>query len=340
MRLGISLSTDFSAFSSFRSETCELTSLSALIFVPFQAQEKIWRGLFVRCVLLFLSFFFFSIPCVVFSKGKERRFGEGLLGENYNRIAAGGLGGLSPRSALQHLLRLRLRRQSGLRRLQGSKQASNLQKKRRQGFVLDPSDILSFLLQKKVSRDREDVQKTGAYDLASLYGLVSFLFFHTVRCLFKRKREVWRGTPWWKLQPCCCQGFGRPKPAISVATPPPPPPAVGLRPLQGSKQASNLCFKNFKSLKGFIGLDLNEAVPNHPANVNDSQISGYTTRFSSIASSFVLFFILLPFVLKKMKKKNFKHERLTFFFHDPWTVIGAWTAIGDRPVIVDHCVVK
>ena len=40
------------------------------------------------------------------------------------------------------------------------------------------------------------------------------------------------------------------------------------------------------------------------------------------------------------KKKNFKHERPTFSFHDPWTVIGAWTAIGDGPVIVDHCVVK
>ena len=134
--------------------------------------------------VLFLSFF--SIPCVVFSKGKERRFGEGLLGENYNRIAARGFGGLSPRSVLRHLLRLRRR--------------------------------------------------------------------------------------------------------------------SGLHPLLGSKQASNLCFKNFKSLKGFIRLDLNEAVPNHPANVNDSQISGCTTRFSSIPSSFVLFFILLPFVLKKKIK--------------------------------------
>ena len=43
--LGICLSTDFSAFSSFRRETCESTSLSALIFVPFQEQKKVWRGL-------------------------------------------------------------------------------------------------------------------------------------------------------------------------------------------------------------------------------------------------------------------------------------------------------
>ena len=181
VRLGISLSADFSAFSSFRRETCELTALSALIFVPFQVQEKVWRGRF------------FSIPCVVFSKGKERRFGEGLLGENYNRIAAGGLGGLSPRSALQHFLRPRLHRRSG------------------------------------------------------------------------------------------------------------------LRPLQGSKQASNLYFQNFKSSKGFIRSDLNEAVPNHPANVNDSQTSGYTTGFSTIASSFVLFFILLvilPFILKNNITSN------------------------------------
>ena len=84
--LGICLSTDFSAFSSFRRETCESTSLSALIFVPFREQKKVWRGLpgiFVRCacVVLFFPFFFFcSIPCVVFSKGEERRFGEGLLG--------------------------------------------------------------------------------------------------------------------------------------------------------------------------------------------------------------------------------------------------------------------
>ena len=68
-----------------------------------------------------------------------------------------------------------------------------------------------------------------------------------------------------------------------------------------SDLAHGLTSKTLKSLKGFIGSDLNESilVPNHPANVNDSQTSGYTTGFSSIASSFVLFFILLPFVLKK-----------------------------------------
>ena len=40
----ICLSTDFSAFSSFRRETCESTSLSALIFVPFQNKRKFGEG--------------------------------------------------------------------------------------------------------------------------------------------------------------------------------------------------------------------------------------------------------------------------------------------------------
>ena len=105
MRIDISLSTNFCAFSSARESLARTT----------------WHLCTVRSLV---SFLFFSIPCIVFPKGKERRFGEGLLGENYNRIAAGGLGGLSPRSALQHLLRLR--RRSGFCLLQGSKQASNL----------------------------------------------------------------------------------------------------------------------------------------------------------------------------------------------------------------------
>ena len=64
----------------------------------------------------------------MFSKGRERKFGEGLLGENHNCIAAKDLGGLSPRSALQCLHRLRLHRRTGLRPLQGRNQANNLQK--------------------------------------------------------------------------------------------------------------------------------------------------------------------------------------------------------------------
>ena len=63
MPLGISLSTDFRAFS---------------------RTKKVWRGLpgiFIRCVVLFLSFFSLdTVRQVVFSKGEERRFGEGLLG--------------------------------------------------------------------------------------------------------------------------------------------------------------------------------------------------------------------------------------------------------------------
>ena len=75
--LGICLSTDFSAFSSFRRETCESTSLSALIFVPFQEQKKVWRGLpgiFVRCVVLLFSFFFF-VRYRALSFQKEERQG-------------------------------------------------------------------------------------------------------------------------------------------------------------------------------------------------------------------------------------------------------------------------
>ena len=125
--LGICLSTDFSAFSNFRRETCESTSLSALIFVRFQEQTKVWRGLpgiFVRCVVLFLFLFFlFQTVRCLFKRRREkdwrgtRWFKEAIsvflnLWWIHNRIAARGLSGLSPRSALQHLLRLRLRRWS------------------------------------------------------------------------------------------------------------------------------------------------------------------------------------------------------------------------------------
>ena len=73
--LGICLSTDFSAFSSFRRETCESTSLSALIFVPFQEQNKVWRGLpgiFVRCVVLFFFFFLFDTVRCLFKRRREK----------------------------------------------------------------------------------------------------------------------------------------------------------------------------------------------------------------------------------------------------------------------------
>ena len=53
-------------------------------------ERTTWHLCSVRSLV---SFSLFLILCVVFSKGKERRFGEGLLDENYNRIAAGGLGG-------------------------------------------------------------------------------------------------------------------------------------------------------------------------------------------------------------------------------------------------------
>ena len=136
-----------------------------------------------------------------------------------------------------------------------------------------------------------------------MYGIfvrcvVLFLSFFRYPALSfqKEEREGLARDSLVKLQPYCCRGFGRAKPAISVATPPPPPApsAVGLTPFARHKASKQLVLK---SLKGFIGSDWNEAVHNHPANV--IQISRYTTEFSSIASSFVFFFILLPFVLKK-----------------------------------------
>ena len=148
-------------------------------------------------------------------------------------------------------------------------------------------------------------QEGTTWRLRTVRSLASFLFFDTMSCLFKSKREkVWRGILWWTLRPHCCRGFGPVKPAISVPTPPKPldlaPSAVGLAP-SARQQARNLYIKNFKSLKGLIGSDLNEAVPNHPANLNNSQTSGDATGFSCIAFSFVLFFTLLPFSLRKIK---------------------------------------
>ena len=83
-------------------KTCDLAYLSALTFVSFQEHEKVWWG---------------------------------LLGENYNRIAARGLGWLCPRSALQRLLRIRLRWQSGLRPVKDSEQPRNFQKERKTASI-------------------------------------------------------------------------------------------------------------------------------------------------------------------------------------------------------------
>ena len=143
--------------------------------------RSIGPGIFVRCVVFFVG------TVRVLSQRKERRLGEGLLGENNNRIAAEGLGA-KPAISVKTPHRLWFRRRSGLRPLQGSKPASNLQKKRRQGFLLDPSEILSFLLQKTVSPARERVQKTGAQVLASSYS-AEFLFRHHAWSFQKEKRE-------------------------------------------------------------------------------------------------------------------------------------------------------
>ena len=277
--------------------------------MPFQEQEKVW---------------------------------EGLFRENCNRISERSLDGLSPRSALQSLLRLRLRRRPGVHPLQGSKQASNLQKKRRQvtsvGYSIFPS------AKDGVQRMCKDRSVQPGIFVRCIVLFLSF-FFDTVCCLFKGKeRRFGEGLLGENYNRIAAGGLG----GLSLRS------ALqrllrlrlrrrlGLRPLQDSKQASKqLVLQKLKSLKRFIGSDLNEAVPNHPANLNDSQTSGYTTGSSSIASSFVLFFLLLPSVLKKMKNKvtsNMNIWRVSF--HDPWTVIGALTTIGVGPVIVDHCVVK
>ena len=62
MLIDISLSTDFRAFSRTKESLARAT----------------WHLRTVRSLVF--SFFFCSIPCVVFSKGGETRFGEGLLG--------------------------------------------------------------------------------------------------------------------------------------------------------------------------------------------------------------------------------------------------------------------
>ena len=114
--LGICLSTDFSAFSSFRRETCESTSLSALISMPFQEQTKVWRGLpgiFVRCVVLFFFLFFFvRYRALSFQKEKREGLAKDFLVKEGNThretnlfskcqlvaVRTRSLGGLSPRS--------------------------------------------------------------------------------------------------------------------------------------------------------------------------------------------------------------------------------------------------
>ena len=88
MRIDISLSTDFRAFSrtkeSLARATWHLRTVRSVVFpffffVRYRALSS--KGGETRFgVVLFFLFFFCSIPCVVFSKGGETRFGEGLLG--------------------------------------------------------------------------------------------------------------------------------------------------------------------------------------------------------------------------------------------------------------------
>ena len=112
VRLGISLSTDVSAFSRAPERNVRINISLSSDFGAFSTARESLAGTIwhLRTVHSLASFLILSIPCVAFSKGKERRIGEGLLGDNYNRTVARGLGGLSLRSALQHFLPLRLHR--------------------------------------------------------------------------------------------------------------------------------------------------------------------------------------------------------------------------------------
>ena len=241
MRLGISLSTDFRAFSSFRRETCESTSLSALIFVPFQEQEKVWRGLFsenynhvwpgiiVRCVVLFLSFF--SYRALSFQKEKR----EGLARDSLVKITTILLPGVWAGLARdQHCNTSSASGSVGGRACALCKAVSKeVTCKRKEdkvrfrfvGYSIFASAKDSVPRQRGCAKDRS--VRPGIFVRSVVF------FFDTVRCLLKKEREkVWQGTPWWKLQPYYCWGFGRAKPVISVETPPPPPApsAVGLAP--------------------------------------------------------------------------------------------------------------
>ena len=112
--LDICLSTDFSAFSSFRRETCESTSLSALIFVLFKTNESLARATWhIRTVRsLGSSFFFFDTVRCLFKRRREKVwrgtpwFKEGNTHRETNLVSkcqliavrTRSLGGLSPRS--------------------------------------------------------------------------------------------------------------------------------------------------------------------------------------------------------------------------------------------------
>ena len=81
--LGICLSTDFSAFSSFRRGNVRIDISLSTDFRAFsRTNESLARATWhIRTGRsLVSSFFFCLIPCVVFSKREVRRFGEGLLG--------------------------------------------------------------------------------------------------------------------------------------------------------------------------------------------------------------------------------------------------------------------
>ena len=153
-----------------------------------------------------------------------------------------------------------------------------------------------------------------------------------MRCLFKLNWEkVWRGTPWSKLPQYCCRGLGglSPRSALQLLR-------LqlgrrsGLRPLQGSKQASSLqrAKKDFLSdehldFKDFVRSDLNQAVPNHGANVNNRQTHYPDTPLDlspSLTLSFSSSSYYHSFSKQKQKKRTSNMNVFTFFlrfsFHD------------------------
>ena len=102
------------------------------------------------------------------------------------------------------------------------------------------------LVHKTESRDREDVQKTGGYDLVSSreHCFVSFLFFFRdgALSLQNEERERLARDSFVKMTTILPPDFGRAKSAIGVAKPPPPsaPSAVWRAPSAGQSASKYL----------------------------------------------------------------------------------------------------
>ena len=141
-------------FSSFRGEMCDLASLSGLILVlyPVSGEKRANRHL---CQHWF--------SCLFKSK---RKFGEDSLVTITTLLLPGVWAGWAPMSVANASPPPSALLAVGLA-CALCKAVSKQVTCKRKCFVSDPSDIQSCLLQRTVSRDREDVQKTGACHLTS-----------------------------------------------------------------------------------------------------------------------------------------------------------------------------